>query len=373
MREPQKQPFWHGAWSRLKLRLKSLRKRSKLITNDRPPLPDLPDHHCSTYGEQAKKSIVRNRKYERQGHFRFFDLPAELRICIYREVCIAFAPSISTWYYHILVPELPRIWYAWEQGPYFPKPRYMEDTLPWRLRTGRHRPEGHPFPEVPWAPWRSEAESWPPKRNFSEIRSLLLIHPQLGNELLPVWAEHTTHELLLDITFWRSAERQKASHFDHQDWIGDLSTARLARAAFSTLREFLAALNTGFGLAQKVRHIKLTAFFEGCRHRCAAKQLTRLDAVKLVQELERLESPLVHDHLRVDLQVTYVQASEKWARRTFSLRQRHTLAVTRSDAEPPWVCTQDLIEVKEWLPYAGSWARECKWVIVEPVDGVYGG
>ncbi|KAK5706139.1 hypothetical protein LTR97_001126 [Elasticomyces elasticus] len=260
---------------------------------------------------------------------------------------------------------MPRIWYAWEQGPYFPKPDYMRDTLPRCVRFDK--PERLPFPKVPWAPWRSKAESWPPKRSLSEIRSLLLVHPELESDLLPVWVESTTHELPLDITFWRSARRQKASYFNHEDWIGGISPSQLARSAFSTLREFHTALNVRFGLARKVRHVKLTACFEAGAYEYPVKRLTRLDAVKLVQGLERLESPLVHDRLRVDLQVTCVQASQEWARQTFILEQRHVRAVAGRDAESPWMCTQDLIEVREWLPYSGSWKRECRWVIPERV------
>ncbi|KAK3634416.1 hypothetical protein LTR56_015295 [Elasticomyces elasticus] len=276
---------------------------------------------------------------------------------------------MSTWYYLTCVHELPRIWYAWEQGSYFPKPDYMENTLTWRPYMDGL--EGLAFPKVSWQPWPSRgAELLPPRRNLSEIRSLLLVHPRLGNELLPVWAENVTHELPLDITFWRSDSRQEATYFDHLDYIGGVSSAKLARAVFSTLREFLTGLDVRFGLAQKVRHIKLTACFEAHKYDCSTTHIHRLAATKLVQKLERLEWPLVHEKLRVELEVTCMQAlPDEWARRTYTLAQRPLSNVTGRDADPPWRYTRDLVEVKISRPIApGSPFWVAEWAELETIE-----
>ncbi|KAK4554687.1 hypothetical protein LTR86_008189 [Recurvomyces mirabilis] len=201
---------------------------------------------------------------------------------------------------------------------------------------------------------------------------LQLITHRFRDEYLKVWAERHVHNAELDLNFWshvRRAEPRDLAPPNQGRRSGKqlLNVSRIAEAVWLRLRDCLQTIETRFGVANRVRHVKLhgsVAHDKTCPDelREPLSLLRALPLPSMVARLQRLDATLAHSGLTVELMIltthpleTFWGTLDYWrVRRRVVMRQAHGLerrgATLRVEQE--WICDGDVIE--QWLERTGE-------------------
>ncbi|KAK4554695.1 hypothetical protein LTR86_008197 [Recurvomyces mirabilis] len=312
---------------------------TKRQTSTPPALPVFssytnPEHIAATL------EILSNRT--KQKRFRFFDLPNELRVQIYE--CIYHDSQI----FSLHEPLLGQTWTS----------------------TVEHMKQKH------------------------KIAVYTIIHysvtRRFRREYLSAWAEQHTHDMILDLDFWRrirTKDKPPAGFSMATPWKGRqlISAKTLADALWTQLRAHLQRIESRYAVARRVRRIVVHAnIAQNWEHLADAQQphhmVGQLAIRKALRHMQRLDHSLAHGNLVVELVVLATNYRQRptgpfiwWpARRRAVFRQAHGLDAdgARLRAEQDWVLVSDVVEQKTFrvapgaggVNPAGTW----KWEVSSP-------
>ncbi|KAK3676053.1 hypothetical protein LTR78_004245 [Recurvomyces mirabilis] len=196
---------------------------------------------------------------------------------------------------------------------------------------------------------------------------LQLVDHQFRDEYLKVWAERHVHNAKINLNFWshvRRAEPRDLAPPNQGRRTGKqlLSVSRIAEAVWLRLRDCLQTIETRFGVANRVRHVKLhdsVVYDTTCPDelREPLSLLRALPLPSMVAQLQRLDATLAHSSLSVELTILTTHPLKTFwgtldyrrARRRVVMRQAHRFGdggVT-SRFEQEWICDGDVME--QWL------------------------
>ncbi|KAK3676045.1 hypothetical protein LTR78_004237 [Recurvomyces mirabilis] len=288
-----------------------------------PPTPVFssytdPDHVAATL------DILSHRT--KQKPFRFFDLPRELRVQIYE--------------------------YIYHDSQIF---GFNEPLL--------------------GQTWKSSMEHMKVKHKRAVYAIILYsVTCRFRHEYLCVWAEQHTHDMKLDLDFWRRIRNKDKAPADFSmatPWKGHqlVGAKTLAEALWTQLSAHLQKIELRYGVARRIRHVVVHAnSAQNWEHLADAQQphhmVGQLAIQKALRHMQRLDHSLAHGNLVVELVVLATNYRQRptgpfiwWpARRRAVFRQAHGLGVdgARLRAEQDWVLVLDVVEQKTFRAAPGT-------------------
>ena len=206
------------------------------------------------------------------------------------------------------------------------------------------------------------------------ITTLQFVNRQLRKEYLSVWAEQHIHLFQLKLDFWRLIKEKDTPPADFAmatPWTARqmISAKTLAEALWTQLRGFLQDIESRYGVARRIRHIKIQTKITPTRKHSIDVQhpfhmVGQAPILKTLRYMQRLDDSLAHANLIVELVVSASNNRQSsnghsvwWpSRRTAVFRQAHSSGAgeARLRSGQDWVLVSDIVEQRKFHAVPGG-------------------